>query len=465
MDKIITLFKRNKISVLITCFAIVYVLFSVSFFTYAFEQRDRISAQYEQAMVLFEEGNYEQALDIFISIQNYRDVENFICESKYNIAIHEFESQNYEEAQIIFAELGDYEDSEIYLAQIDIENIEESKAKVYDKALTYFEVENYKEALVLFETIFDYKDAIKRAEECELQMTRRNLNNALAAGVRTSVAISNDGSVVAVGGNSEGQCNVDMWKNIVSVDTYGCFTIGLTEDGRVELAGVYDGKNVNVSEWSDIIDVAAGERFIVGLKSDGTVIADGHNKDKQIEVDLWKDVIAIDAGWRFTVALTEDKELMFAGFYNEQKDEYESQKEKWSDVVNISASGGGRNGRGGGHTVGLKTDGTVVAIGDNEFGQCNVSEWTDIVKVATGDWYTVGLRKDGTVLMTGENESGYKYIEYEALESCTDIVDIAAGYGHTLCLHKDGTVTAFGFDDDGKCSKTVDWKNIRVYEY
>ena len=30
------------------------------------------------------------------------------------------------------------------------------------------------------------------------------------------------------------------------------------------------------------------------------------------------------------------------------------------------------------HTVGLRSDGTVVATGWNEYGQCNVSDWTDI---------------------------------------------------------------------------------------
>jgi alpha-tubulin suppressor-like RCC1 family protein len=30
------------------------------------------------------------------------------------------------------------------------------------------------------------------------------------------------------------------------------------------------------------------------------------------------------------------------------------------------------------HTVGLKSDGTVVAEGDNEHGQCDVSGWSGI---------------------------------------------------------------------------------------
>lgn len=30
------------------------------------------------------------------------------------------------------------------------------------------------------------------------------------------------------------------------------------------------------------------------------------------------------------------------------------------------------------HTIGLKSDGTVVAVGDNNYGQCDVSGWHGI---------------------------------------------------------------------------------------
>lgn len=39
----------------------------------------------------------------------------------------------------------------------------------------------------------------------------------------------------------------------------------------------------------------------------------------------------------------------------------------WRDIVAIAA---GTN-----HTIGLKSNGTVVAVGWNEYGQCNVSDW------------------------------------------------------------------------------------------
>ena len=31
------------------------------------------------------------------------------------------------------------------------------------------------------------------------------------------------------------------------------------------------------------------------------------------------------------------------------------------------------------HTVGMKSDGTVVAVGNNDFGQCNIGAWNLIV--------------------------------------------------------------------------------------
>lgn len=69
----------------------------------------------------------------------------------------------------------------------------------------------------------------------------------------------------------------------------------------------------------------------------------------------------------------------------------------WTDIVAISA--------GSDSTVGLKADGTVVAVGDNEYGQCDVSDWTDIVAISVDD-HTVGLKKDGTVVAVGENKYG-----------------------------------------------------------
>ena len=46
------------------------------------------------------------------------------------------------------------------------------------------------------------------------------------------------------------------------------------------------------------------------------------------------------------------------------------------------------------HTVGLKSDGTVLAIGSNNSGQLNVGSWSDIEQIAAGGSHTVGLKSD-----------------------------------------------------------------------
>ena len=106
------------------------------------------------------------------------------------------------------------------------------------------------------------------------------------------------------------------------------------------------------------------------------------------------------------------------------------------------------------HTVAMKTDGTVLAAGDNAYGQCDVDQWTDVVTIAAGKYHTVGVRSDGTVLAAGDNAYGQCEID-----DWTDIVAVAAGDGHTVGLRTDGTVVAAGRDSTGKCA-LEDWKDI-----
>ena len=61
---------------------------------------------------------------------------------------------------------------------------------------------------------------------------------------------------------------------------------------------------------------------------------------------------------------------------------------------------------GGLQTLGLKSDGTVVAVGVTYYGQWGVSEWTDIVAISAGEVHAVGLKSDGTVVAVGDNYSG-----------------------------------------------------------
>ena len=120
----------------------------------------------------------------------------------------------------------------------------------------------------------------------------------------------------------------------------------------------------------------------------------------------------------------------------------------WNDIVAVFADCR--------YTMGLKSDGTVVAVGDNEWGQCDVGSWKDIVAVSIGGDdchnYTIGLKSDGTVVAVGCNENGQCDVT-----DWDDIVAVSAGIEQTVGLKSDGTVVAVGCNGKGQCS--VDgWK-------
>lgn len=70
----------------------------------------------------------------------------------------------------------------------------------------------------------------------------------------------------------------------------------------------------------------------------------------------------------------------------------------WSDIIDIDYQSH--------NTIGLKADGTVIAVGDNDKGECNVENWTDIIAISTGEFHTLGLKSDGSVVAVGDNSDG-----------------------------------------------------------
>jgi alpha-tubulin suppressor-like RCC1 family protein len=118
------------------------------------------------------------------------------------------------------------------------------------------------------------------------------------------------------------------------------------------------------------------------------------------------------------------------------------------------------------HTVGLKTDGTVVTVGKNygfmkEYtGPCNTRSWENVIAVVAGSQNTFGLKVDGTVYVSGDNRGWKaKYYGNCEIDDWCDIIAISAGEYHTVGLKKDGTVIAVGEDKDGQCD-VFDWRNI-----
>jgi len=245
----------------------------------------------------------------------------------------------------------------------------------------------------------------------------------VAAGWDHTVGLSSNGTVVAVGDNTTGGCDVDNWTQIFQIAAggspviIGAFTVGVKLDGTVVstagggptgivqvdagsqgIVGRKPNGTVvpNVSGWTGIIQVATSSMHTVGLKSGGTVVAVGDNNwYGQLDVSGWTDITQVAAGngKAFTVGLRSNRTVVATGYTSSH-----TGCGTWTDIIQVAA--------GYYHTVGLKSNGTVVAVGRNSSGQCNVGNWTDIIQVAAGYEHTVGLKSDGTVVAVGQNNSG-----------------------------------------------------------
>ena len=273
----------------------------------------------------------------------------------------------------------------------------------YNEGLELLESGDYIKAIQAFSAARSYKDAPDKRAVCYKVFEN---NEIITAGSNNTVGLKADGTVVAVGSDYKGKCDVSNWKDIVEISAGYNHTVGLKADGTVVAVGINNSCQCDVSTWKDIVEISTGYYHTVGLKSDGTVVAVGGNDYGQCDVFNWNDIIAISAG------------------YN--------------------------------HTVGLKSNGTVVAVGGNDYGQCDVSNWNDIIAISAGYYHIVGLKTDGTVVAAGNNN-----YEQCNVYDWKDIVKISAGYYHTVGLKSDGTVVAVGGNGFGQCNVSG-WNDIKL---
>ncbi len=144
---------------------------------------------------------------------------------------------------------------------------------------------------------------------------------------------------------------------------------------------------------------------------------------------------SLSSGGYHTVGLKKDGTVVACG----NNDNGQCDVAHWHDIVSISA--------GNCHTVGLKKDGTVVACGNNYYGQCNVSKWEHIVAISAGKDFTVGLKEDGTVIACGNNKNRQCDIR-----DWGGIIEISAGEYHTVGLMRNKTVVAIGNNSNWQCN-------------
>lgn len=168
---------------------------------------------------------------------------------------------------------------------------------------------------------------------------------------------------------------------------------------------------------------------------------------EEVDYEITKD--AIDGGYKHLVALKADGTVVATG----NNDYGQCDVSDWKDIVAVDA---GKN-----HTVGLTKYGTVVATGDNHKNQCDVSEWRNIKAVVAGGDYTIGLKADGSVVVAYSytyGDESYSSFVCKA-KNWIDIVDISGSSELLVGVKSDGTIEWVG-NDFRVIERFVDWNNI-----
>ena len=392
--------------------------------------------KYDAAMELLLAGNYTDARDAFTALGGYRDSEkqvdvcvNAINDQKYQDAFKLLQQGMFDDAINAFSAIVDYKDSQNKITEAYI-----------GKAESYVQSDDLAKAAIAYGKANDFE----KSSEYWQKVIRKPT---IATSREHIVGIKANGTVVAVGENSDGQCNVSKWTNIVSVSVGDYHTVGLKNNGTVVAVGSNSHGQCNVSSWTDIIAIAAYDKHTLGLKSDGTVVAAGINT-KAFDTSEWTDMVSIAAGGgAYAVGLKSDGTVVAVGweFSNE------CNVSEWKDIVAVSASQY--------HTVGLTADGRVLAVGENNEGQCNVSGWRDIISISTGYERTIGTKLDGTVVVVG---GGWMHSSSPSEMSKWENIVSATSYQYCVMgLRADGVVVSV--DYFGKeMQPAAEWTGILV---
>ena len=223
--------------------------------------------------------------------------------------------------------------------------------------------------------------------------------------------------------------------------------------------------------------VSAGGGNTVAIKTDGTLwawgnngagqLGDGTNEEKNTPVQIGQDRWASVSAGSHTVAIKTDGSLWAWGWnmYGQLGDGTNEDK---NTPVQIGQDRWTSLSAGGGHTVAIKTDGTLWAWGNNWFRQLGdgtdgtaeskntpVQIGSGYVSVSAGDYHTLAIKTDGTLWAWGDNDYGQLGDGTNEGKNTPVLIGtgwayVSAGSDHIVAIKTDGTLWAWGDNNYGQ---------------
>jgi hypothetical protein len=402
-----------------------------------YENRCRMA----EAAALMESGDAQGAAALYAALGGYEGAEEGYRAANYLMAEQALEAGDYDGAQRRFASLGAYRDAAERALRVQLARARAlaAEGQIYEAFLLANRIAGLDEArdyaLELAEQICGERDleaatAVAQnlsSEELARRAGLKERREALPQGIVDvgffhTVARRSDGSALACGDDSYGQCEVGAWRGVKAVCAGAYHTLALFEDGTVAAVGRDTEGQCETSGWRDIVAVAAADYASFGLKADGSIVCCGFN-DYYMLAD-WPAVSRISGGSYALAALREDGEALLS---------HESARsEELTELVDIAVNTG--------YAVGLREDGTAVCAA------ADLSAWHDLVAVSASSNLILGLDARG-----GVSAHFFRGGMGEDFSAPGDVVAMAAGGTHCVFVRADGTVAAWGENEHGEC--------------